>query len=348
MAVESGKVGRILYGSSEIAEVRNWKFSASGGTKTYATSTTSGCQRTVDGTGSGTLSFSVVLDPASAIESVLDVGSLVTLLLYRSSGEHLSVPCRISAIGDDVNIEEGEPPSIELEADTHGAWTLNRGGSRTFVLASAQDFTTPRRTLGTSDFAVCMWVYPTELSGGYYRNGNSTIGVTMYCTSGGTVVVPYGTGSGRTNTLSGAGVISVNTWHFLVLNVVRAGTLKLYINGTERISADISGAQAVDYGQGENPWYIGYDGYNQTYMRGRISMVGQVIGNVFTESERTQLYNGGRGLVYSQLPAGLLSRFSGQDYWDMTAISGNEANRASASRPATQVNNPGWATGPGS
>ena len=122
MAVVSGKFGKIMAGASNLLEVRNWKLSTSGGSRTYTSSSTSGMQRTVDGVHSGTVSFELVLDPAGPIEDQLDIGDLASMMLYRTASDMYSVTCRITSVDDDVNIEEGEPPTLAVEADTHGAW----------------------------------------------------------------------------------------------------------------------------------------------------------------------------------------------------------------------------------
>jgi len=123
MTVASGKTGKITMGSSDFAEVRNWRFSKTANVKTYASSSTSGHQRTVKGMFSGTVSADLVLDPADTLEDRIKVGDQVTLLLYRDATKYFSVPCRISSMDDEVQIEEGEPPTVSFEAETHGAWT---------------------------------------------------------------------------------------------------------------------------------------------------------------------------------------------------------------------------------
>ena len=123
MAVESGKNGKIVLGSSDVADVRNWRFAKSGNINSYASSSTSGHSRTVQGMKSGTLAFDVLVDPDEPIEDRLKPGDTATLLLYRNEINHFSVPCRIQSLDDEVQIEEGEPPAVAVEAIAHGAWT---------------------------------------------------------------------------------------------------------------------------------------------------------------------------------------------------------------------------------
>jgi hypothetical protein len=123
MTVESGKLGKIMIGASSLREIKNWKFDRSGNVKAYTTSSTSGYQKTVPGQFSGTVSFEMVVDPADPPESEINEGDSLTLLLYRNATKYYSVPIIIDSMSDDVNIEEGEPPTVSVEATTNGAWT---------------------------------------------------------------------------------------------------------------------------------------------------------------------------------------------------------------------------------
>lgn len=123
MTVESGKNGKITMGSSDFAEVRNWRFNKTANVKTYASSSTGGHQKTVKGQFAGTISADLLLDPDDAIEERIKIGDQVTLELYRDTTKLYSVPCRINTVDDEVQIEEGEPPSVSFEAESHGAWT---------------------------------------------------------------------------------------------------------------------------------------------------------------------------------------------------------------------------------
>lgn len=129
MTVESAKTGKIALSGSDFAEVRNWSFSKSANVKTYASSSTSGHQKTVKGMFSGTVSFDVVLDPDDTIEDRIKPGDQVTLTLYRNASDSFSVPCRIASLDDEVQIEEGEPPTVSCEAESHGAWTYPDGST---------------------------------------------------------------------------------------------------------------------------------------------------------------------------------------------------------------------------
>ena len=131
MTVKGAKTGKIIIGSSDLAEVKNWKFGKSGNNKTYNSSSTAGHQKTVAGPKSGSVSFDLILDQDDAIEERIKVGDLVSLELYTDDTRNWIVPARIASVDDEVNIEEGEPPTVSVEADTHGAWTYPDGSVST-------------------------------------------------------------------------------------------------------------------------------------------------------------------------------------------------------------------------
>jgi hypothetical protein len=124
---KSAKLGKITMGASDFAHVRNWKLNLTANVKKYATSTTAGHEATTKGAFGGTVSFDLVLDHDDRIEDRIKVGDQVTLLLYTDETKYYSVPCRISSMDNEVQIEEGEPPTIAVEADCHGAWTYPDG-----------------------------------------------------------------------------------------------------------------------------------------------------------------------------------------------------------------------------
>lgn len=128
---KSGKLGKITIGSSDLAHVRNWRLNLTSNNKKYASSGTAGHERTTKGAFGGTVSFDLVLDHADRIEERIKVGDLATLQLYVDETNYFEVPARISSMDNEVQIEEGEPPTIAVEADCHGAWTYPDGTAST-------------------------------------------------------------------------------------------------------------------------------------------------------------------------------------------------------------------------
>lgn len=127
MTVKSAKHGLLTLGASDIAEVRNIRWTLNANVKSYASSTTGGHTKTVKGQFSGTISFDVVYDPDDPIEERLKPGDQVTLVAKFDANRNYSLPCRIESLENELNIEEGEPPTVSCEALTHGAWTYPDG-----------------------------------------------------------------------------------------------------------------------------------------------------------------------------------------------------------------------------
>jgi hypothetical protein len=124
---KSGKLGKITLGASDFAHVRNWRLNLTSNNKKYASSTTSGHENTTKGAFGGTVSFDLVLDHEDRIEERIKIGDQVTLLLLTDETNSYSVPVRIASMDNEVQIEEGEPPTVSVEADCHGPWTYPDG-----------------------------------------------------------------------------------------------------------------------------------------------------------------------------------------------------------------------------
>jgi len=120
---KSGKLGKVTMGASDFAHVRNWRFNMTSNNKKYASTSTGGHEKTTKGAFGGSVSFDLVLDHDDRIEERIKVGDQVTLLLYTDATNYYSVPVRIASMDNELQIEEGEPPGISVEADCHGAWT---------------------------------------------------------------------------------------------------------------------------------------------------------------------------------------------------------------------------------
>lgn len=222
-------------------------------------------------------------------------------------------------------------------------------GSRTFD-GTGQRFSITRRTLGTSDLALCMFIYADVLdTRGLFRTADTTKGINIRLGSGGGLTVHYGDGSTLQAVTAANGTISAATWHYLVVNVARGGNLDIYVDDmtTPKQTADISGAAAVDYVSGNSTWSLSaYIDATYNYWNGRIARFGFIIGSTLSEAERTALRNSGYGLRYSQFTAGLITKFTSQDWHDMRRPRGDEPNQATAARPLVQSSSPGSAKGP--
>jgi hypothetical protein len=129
MAALSGKEGKVYSDDVELLEVRNWKFTRSANVKAYQSTDTPGYQKTARGMFAGTIAFEVTLDTGTPLESVLVEGDEVELKLVYSGDEYWTVPCVISDVAEEVNILDGEPATVSVEAESVGEWEYGYGST---------------------------------------------------------------------------------------------------------------------------------------------------------------------------------------------------------------------------
>lgn len=119
----SGKDGTVKIGSTDICEVRNWKFNPKSNNPKYASNKTSGYKRTVAGVKEATGSISGAWDNANDFLAVIDVGTGVTLLLYTNTTKFFSVPAVIDDVSVNVDVDNGEIVSWDSNFSSNGQWT---------------------------------------------------------------------------------------------------------------------------------------------------------------------------------------------------------------------------------
>lgn len=119
----SGKDGTVKIGSTDICEVRNWKFNPKSNNPKYASNKTSGYKRTVAGVKEATGSISGAWDNANDFLAVVDVGTDVTLKLYTNTTKFFSVPAVIDDVSVNVDIDNGEIVGWDANFSSNGAWT---------------------------------------------------------------------------------------------------------------------------------------------------------------------------------------------------------------------------------
>lgn len=200
--------------------------------------------------------------------------------------------------------------------------------------------------VGTNNicFATWWWVmdHPATMQSIWqtYTTVGARVGWGLRHLTNGTLGIQYGLGgetSGDLPIKTSVGTLTTRVWNFIVINLVRSANATIWINDMADASPfatlDISDADGVNWNNtsGSYPWRL----RAATYARdSRISRVGHIAGSVFSEAERIELYNAGRGLKFAQLSGGLTTKFSGQDYFDCTERSGNMLNQATVARPA--------------
>lgn len=121
MATESGKDGKILIGSTPIADITSWDFAKEAHTSRYGSSSSGGYKKTLAGArmGSGTIEFKWDSSGASPLQE----GDVVTLKLYTNASEFFTVPAVIKSFRLAVDIDNGETTAGSAGFETDGAWT---------------------------------------------------------------------------------------------------------------------------------------------------------------------------------------------------------------------------------
>jgi len=123
MATISGKNGKVMIGSTALAEITDWTFHATSINHAYASSSTGGYRRRVSGVKDGAGSIGFKLDPADPITDDFDEGSAVTLLLYLDATHYYSVPAVIDSIQLAVDISSGDILGGTAAFSASGPWT---------------------------------------------------------------------------------------------------------------------------------------------------------------------------------------------------------------------------------
>lgn len=121
MSVESGKDGKILIGSTPVADITAWEFNKEAHTTRYGSSSTGGFKKSLAGVKMGEGSIEFKWDSAAA--SPLVEGGSVTLKLYLNASEFFSVPAVIKHFKVRVDIDNGEVTAGVAAFETDGAWT---------------------------------------------------------------------------------------------------------------------------------------------------------------------------------------------------------------------------------
>lgn len=119
----SGKDGTVKIGSTDVAEIRNWKFNPKSNNPKYASNKTSGYKRTVAGVKEGSGSMSGAWDHAIDFLAVVDVGTSADLKLYTDTTHFFLVPSVIDDCSINVDVDNGEIVSWDSNFSTNGAWT---------------------------------------------------------------------------------------------------------------------------------------------------------------------------------------------------------------------------------
>lgn len=120
----SGKDGTIKIGTTDVSEIRGWKFMPKSNNPQYASNNTAGYKRTVAGVKSATGSANGAYDTsATTFLAVLDVGTAATLKLYVDTTHYFTVASVVDDASINVDVDNGEIVSWDLNFTANGSWT---------------------------------------------------------------------------------------------------------------------------------------------------------------------------------------------------------------------------------
>ncbi len=123
MAIFSGKDGKVLAGTTTLAEITQWTFQTRSNNVAYGSSATAGYRRRVAGAKDGRGTIRGKLDPADPLTNAFEEGDTVTLQLYLDASRFYSVPALIDTLQFEVDIDSGDIVGWVAEFSTDGAWT---------------------------------------------------------------------------------------------------------------------------------------------------------------------------------------------------------------------------------
>ena len=119
----SGKDGKVIVGTSDLAHVTGWTFNATSNNPSFASSSTAGFKNRDAGVKDGTGTISGKYDKTEPIDGVMAEGSCVTLKLYQDAARFITVPAVIDGITFNQDIDDGEIHSWDADFSITAAWT---------------------------------------------------------------------------------------------------------------------------------------------------------------------------------------------------------------------------------
>jgi hypothetical protein len=124
MAAVSGQYGKITIATSNVTECSYWSFDRTAAEHAYASCATNGYKKRVAGTKDGSGNLKGWQDPSAMIETYFVEGDLPTLRLYISAAKYYSVPCMITRLHTECDIDDGAIIPWEADFGVNGAWSI--------------------------------------------------------------------------------------------------------------------------------------------------------------------------------------------------------------------------------
>ena len=109
MAGFSGKNGKVLVGSTTVAEVTGWTLNPTSNNPAWGSSSVAGQKQRVAGVQDCNGSVNFKYDTSSRQHATIKRGDLVTLNLYVNATDFFIVPAVVDAETYDVDVDEGTP-----------------------------------------------------------------------------------------------------------------------------------------------------------------------------------------------------------------------------------------------
>jgi hypothetical protein len=119
----TGVNGKVCVGAAEVADVRGFSVPRESDVKSYASSSTGGYEKTVSGNRRWRFSMSLYC-PDGSLSMGFEVGDLVTVKGYTTTGKYFEGQVRVRSIEPEVDIERGELIGCTVAGIGHGQYTL--------------------------------------------------------------------------------------------------------------------------------------------------------------------------------------------------------------------------------
>lgn len=119
----SGAYGDVKIATTQVSEIKKWTFNPKANVAKYASNKTAGYKKSVAGVKEGSGSLECVWDPAIPPNTVINVGTSVTLKLYTTATQFYQVPAVIADFSIVVDLDTGDPVGYTANFEADGQWT---------------------------------------------------------------------------------------------------------------------------------------------------------------------------------------------------------------------------------
>ncbi len=222
---------------------------------------------------------------------------------------------------DDVTVESLGPISIAGVASTNSSnanFAAQLNGTNQYLQRAADSATS--LNVGTGDFSIFGSFYLDKVpaSSNYYTlfykgaGSDATAGYWIYLNNS-KLVARFTDGTGTRAIATGATTLTAASWYNFAIDFNRGGNMVVWLNNTSDATASIS--DKTGNADSNYAFQVGADG-SADYFPGRIDNIG-FIKRTLTDTEKSQIYNGGKSLKYSELPDSVKNDSALKGFWDL-------------------------------